>query len=215
MKNIVILFLILIGINLCQDAETFQKHNNKTDYQLIERVYPMTPEHYYELLIADHIIELILNVLEKCSTIDPPKCHAQCYENFKTINDTINVSESVYSGTLKDYYHNPNVLGLKKMCATLIKGLSHPIKIKNGIYDYNSTLGFNGEYGPKGKKGPLGPYGPNGPFRTHRHDIKFEIVSNQTERIKPRRLIDPLIDLSIICEYVFGFFGFDTSNCED
>ena len=210
MKNIVILFLILIGINLCRETDSHLITNNDT---LNEEEFSLSREKYYEVLIADHMIELILCVSENCSELNRSNCYEQCYEDFKKLKATIDISESVYNDILTDNYHNPKRIEQLKMCVTLKNALRKPIVIKKGVYDDNSVYGFKGKYGPRGEKGPYGPYGEKGPYRKHNH-----IYNKERRRIeirKQRRLLDPLIELSTICEYLFEFFGFDTTNCED
>ena len=250
MQKIVILFLILIGINSCKCTET-SATEEKDEMEMAQKIgtlISISPENYYELLIADHMIELVLSITQNCSDIDHLTCEKKCYGDFKKITDTIDIDQSVYTSIINIYYQNPKELVKKNLCEALKNALPNPIVIKQGDYAQNSKYGYNGEYGPKGEKGPFGPYGSKGPFRTHKHKLWIygkikklicryikgyldfmEYLKINTDKIKfnnlrkncginqitQRRLDDAIIDLSAICEYVFGFFGFDTSNCEN
>lgn len=237
-----------------QHLEVIRKNVEEVT-QNMGKIISIPRENYYELLIADHIIELILCISEKCGDGDHESCKKNCQEDFKKLTDTVEIDPSVYDKVLDDSCRNPDgTIKQSTIWETLKSALPNPIKIKNGDSEY----GYSGKYGPKGEKGPFGPYGINGPFRTHKHELlkygrmkkleckyvkknlaflklfNIKIEENSTlstfiekcglsnliekgDKIegKRRRLVDPLIDLTAICEYIYGFFGFDTSNCED
>jgi len=250
MKKIIILCLLLVGFNLIESSTN--ENNNEEEATFLTKMIPevaIESNDYYEILIADLIIELIENITKNCDSIDKSKCEEKCNQYLNVINEAIDMDKSICKKITDDFYKNsPNAK--KYMSETLTKSLPKEVKIKeNGDYAPNGKFGVKGEYGPKGHNGPFGPFGEKGPFKTHKHKflkygkIKriicalifkqynlFEFLDRIFKKLKiietinkvcgskinlQRRLVEAVIDRAEICEYVFGFFGFDTSSCRD
>ena len=249
MNKIIILFLFLIEINLINSSTN--ENNNEDEIEFFDKMkYEVNIESndYYEILIADHMIELIENITNNCNKIEKSECQKKCYQYLNVINETIEMDKPICKDIINDFYKNsPNPK--KLMSETLTKLLPQEIKIKKGDYAPKGKYGSESQYGPNGKNGPFGPYGEKGPFRTHKHKFlkygkikekicnfifqKYELfkfldrVFGRLNIIKTinricgsninyqRRLVEAVIDKVKICEYLFGFFGFDTSSCGD
>jgi hypothetical protein len=194
----------------------------------------ISSEIYYELVIADFIIELIETNYNYSINNNNIYDNIICIDSFNKLNEAIELTTNFCEKIIKNII-NRNLPSHYKLLLSQEIYNSLPLTItikKDGPLGPNGDYKVEGDYGTKGNKGPFGPHGPKGPRHYHHHKHskygKFgKIYSKEiAKKNKPnkdkkdvqmmhRRLVDPLIDRSAICEYIFGFFGFDVKQCYD
>ena len=265
MKKISIFILFLIGINcklltLREDVEDIQSsktltsnsndinepdlmNNNQNTNEEFDEDKIMenftqideNPGNYYEIVIADMIIELIELNYESYINNNYSFDKNICDDTFIKLNETIKLITN-FCESFKSII-NKNVIQHKLLLSEdLLNSLPPNIEIQNdGPLGPGGEFDFKGDFGPKGKKGPLGPYGSRGKRKHHHHKHseygKFGRIyceknveckekknhwqnwKNRGQHPHHRRLVEAVIDKHSICEYIYGFFGFDVTQC--
>lgn len=264
MKKISIFILFLIGINckfltLREDNEDIhsnkilitkythekekmdntlannQKINEEFDEdEIMENFNQIDVNNFYEIVIADMIIELIELNYESCINNNNKFDDNLCHDSFIKLNETIKLKENFCESFQTTINRNANQYK-QLLSKDLLNSLPQNIEIqKDGQLGPDGEFNIDGEYGPNGKKGPLGPYGRKGVKKHHHHKHSQygklgRIFCQHKKECKEsksnwknwknkgphyyRRLVDAVIDKHAICEYIYGFFGFDVNQC--
>ena len=276
MKKLSIFFFFLIVINLInstrfpifeaatslQNSEENNENakenaNNETETNDVieeELNEEISKQNYYELYIAEKIINLVLDITENCTNkeFDIENCKIIANESFIAFYNSIeglnnnNLLHSLINEFYKDYssYHAQYTLS-KSLINILPKNISIPDEIddeekkkystnvnaNNSIsnphlhckklenfndfksYDYYH---FNFQKcvqcnwivicgGGRRRKRVFSTNGPN-------HRRAYGLYKKK-RRNNMRNLLEPLVEIGTICEYVLSFFGFDTDDC--
>jgi hypothetical protein len=210
MKKFSKIFILLIGINFIY-GDTYVE--SKYDEELKEDI-----SYYYEKLIANHILEVVLNIQNYCVNQTVISCIFLLSPSLNNLNNMVEIVNNVDKNTfLSSLFKLIQSISNDELNVTFSKFfiglLPKNITIKNGIYD------LDGKYGPLGDYGFDGPYLPKGPFKDYvseieaiiKEKIKANIENQSLQNIKNtklfgRKLFRPFICLGKICRFVLGFF---------
>lgn len=211
MKKFSKIFILLIGIN-------FIYGTTNVDSKYDEEPLKEDISNYYEKLIANHILEIVLNIHNYCINQSTVSCIINLTKSFIKLNNMVeianNMNKNTFCSSLLTFIQSIPIDELNVTFSKFfIDLLPKNITIKNGDYD------LNGIYGPYGEYGFYGPYQPKGPFKDYVSEIetiiKEKIKTNKENqslqklkntKLFGRKLFRPFICLRNICRFVLGFF---------